>query len=84
VPPKFDPAPTVTQLTGPAHDTPWREPTPDGALAWLQFDPLFVVLMMAAPPTAVHDIEVTQLMPTNVVPPGWAPRSAHAAPPFVV
>jgi hypothetical protein len=84
VPPKLEPAPTVTQFTGPAQDTPRREPTPVGALVGFQFDPPLAVLMMVVPPSAVQAVEVMQLIATSVVPSAWPPRSDHAVPPLLV
>ncbi|HEY1653247.1 MAG TPA: hypothetical protein VGG09_15280 [Acidimicrobiales bacterium] len=84
VPPKLELVPTATQFTGLPHETPSREPTPDGALVGLQLDPLLDVLMMVVPPTATQDVVVMQPMPTSVVVPVCAPRSDHVVPPSVV
>src|SRR5271163_328768 len=80
VPPKSEPAPTASQLTGLAQTTPKREPTPDGT-AWLaQLDPPSVVTTMLAPPTAVHVRGVMQLTDSNGVAPAGVPRSFHWEP----
>jgi hypothetical protein len=84
VPPKFVPAPTATQLTAPAHETPSREPTPDGAAVSVQLPPPSVVSMMDVPPTAVQLEVEMQLMLCSVVLPAGAPRFDQVIPPLVV
>ncbi len=84
VPPRFEPAPTASQLTGLAQATPKRVPTPDGADVLVQVVPPSVVVRMRAPPTAVHVDGLTQLTDSKVVAPPGVPRSFHSEPPSVV
>ena len=84
VPPKFEATPAATQLAVVTHDTPERDPTPDGGAMEVQDAPPLVVLMMLVPPTAVHVDALMQLTEVKVVEPAGVPRSFHCEPPLLV
>jgi hypothetical protein len=83
-PPKFVPVPTASQLTGLAHPTPANEATPEGADCGVHPLPPSVVVMIVAPPTAVHVETLMQLIDSMAVDPTGVPRSFQVVPPFVV
>jgi hypothetical protein len=83
VPPKLPAAPTATQFAAPAHDAPSREATPAGARSTVELAQPFEVLMMLAPPTAVHVEELMQLIAARGVPAGL-PNGRQVDPPSVV
>jgi hypothetical protein len=84
VPPKFEATPAATQLAVVTHDTPERDPTPDGGAMVVQEAPPLVVLTMFVPPTAVHVDALMQLTEVKVVEPAGVPRSFHCEPPLSV
>lgn len=84
IPPKLVAVPVATQLALPAHEAPSSEPTPAGAAAPLQEEPLSVVSRMDEPPTAVQLVELKQETADRVVGPAGVPRSVQFVPPSEV
>ena len=74
VPPKFEATPAATQLAVVTHDTPERDPTPDGGAMEVQDAPPLVVLMMLVPPTAVHVDALMQLTESQGGRTGWSSK----------
>jgi hypothetical protein len=83
-PPKFVVVPVAMQLALLAHETPRREPTPDGTATWVQVEPVSMVSRMVVPPTAVQLDELKHETSDKVVDPAGDPRSFQAVPPSVV
>jgi hypothetical protein len=83
-PPKWVVVPVATQLALPAHETPRREPTPDGAATWVQEAPLSTVSRMVVPPRAVQLDALKHETADRVADPSGVPRSFQTAPPSVV
>jgi hypothetical protein len=83
-PPKLVAAPAATQLAVPAHETPRKEPTPDGTGSLLHKKPLVVVSRIAVRPTAVQSVVLKHDTEERVLGPAGVPRSLHCAPPSVV
>ena len=83
-PPKFVVVPVAMQLALLAHETPRREPTPDGTTTWVQVEPVSMVSRIVMPPTAVQLDELKHETSDKVVDPAGDPRSFQAVPPSVV